>query len=321
MATKKKSEGLFGDDPLYPRGGNDINPFIRGPEGKPKGGKDKGGKGHTPEATKKKPNTQEGGLEGTGHDIEGWLMDLTGTGYHKPGDPDYSTGIKGPAEQAAAKAKDKGKKAKTPEPTQAQIDAEEEKAIQNNPWVQAGNALTESDEAGAQAAEQAMGAGPGSLLANVSGQSQAQALADAGVSPGSNAGAWLSSQLSQANANDSPLMNAMNAYQAAYEQTQPSVTQALQNMGQANALATSVAPEQAYLNLLTSHFGNTNYETLTPEQAAGLPPALQYYLGPQGAQVQGVSGKASGAIPSAQNILSGGTSASALTPSFSAAPS
>lgn len=218
------------------------------------------------------------------------------------------------------KAKGKGKAAK---PTQAEINAEEAKAIAENPWTQAGDALANADIQETEAAEQAMSP---AYSAQIAGQAQNQALADAGVSAGSGAGQWLQSNLAQANANDSPLMQAMNAYQAAYEKTQPAVASALQDMGQANALATSIAPENAYLNLLPSHLGNTSYLQLSPAEAQGLPPGLSYYLGQSGVSLP-KSGTTAG-IPSAGAILSGGTSpnptpsvAPALTSGTGTAPS
>jgi hypothetical protein len=191
---------------------------------------------------------------------------------------------------------------------QAVLDEDEQTAIQANPWYQAGNELASADEAGAQQAEAAMGAGPGSLTAAVSGQAQALALADAGVTPGSQAGQWLQGELNQANANDAPLTAAMNAYQSAYEKTEPAITTSLQDMGAANALAMSVAPEQDYLNLLPGHLGNTDYLSLSGPQTQGLPPGLEYYLRKAG--VSGVGGSNSALIPSAGAVLSGGTSPS-----------
>jgi hypothetical protein len=212
-------------------------------------------------------------------------------------------------------SKDKGKGKAAPETAtekylQAQeLIAEENAAIANNPWTLAGNEIAKEDIAGAKQAEQDMGAGAGSLTATVSAQAQQQALADAGVTPGSQAGQWLQGELNQANANDSPLTNAMNAYASAYEKSEPAIAGALQNMGEANAEATSVAPYSDYLNLLPGHLGNAGYLSLTGPQTAGLPPGLSYYLGKAG--VSGVGGTSTTPqIPSAGAVLSGGTSSS-----------
>lgn len=215
--------------------------------------------------------------------------------------------------------------AKPPKPTgpppltAAQLQAEEAAAIQANPFTQMAESLAaaQNQEVGAVLGE----LNPQAQTAAMQG-ADAQALAATGETGNTQSAGWLQGQMNQAQRNDSPMAAAMNAYQQAYAATEPSVTNANVLQGQAAALAEQVAPADAYLNLATSHLGNTNYLQLTGPQAQNLPPALSYYLGQSG--VQGL-GKAGGtaAVPSAGAVLSGGTATttpSALNPGTGTAP-
>jgi len=194
-------------------------------------------------------------------------------------------------------------KSKASKPTAAELQEEEEAAIQANPFTQMGEDLAYQQAQESAAALSYLGP---QQQASASAGAQAQALQDAGG--GAGAASWLAGNVAQANANDSPMTQAMAAYEAAYNATEPSVLSADMQMGQANALAEQVAPADAYLQLAGSGLGSSTYKQLSAAQAANLPPALAYYLGPGGAQVGGVTGQ-SASIPSTGAILSGATAA------------
>ena len=74
----------------------------------------------------------------------------------------------------------------------------------------------------------------------------------------------------------------MQAYTKAYEATEPSVTSAIQEMGEANALAEQVAPADPYLNLASSTSGTPTYQQLN-RPGPNLPPASATTSAPKGA--------------------------------------
>jgi hypothetical protein len=211
------------------------------------------------------------------------------------GGPDTSPKPAADPKKAPAKAK---AKATTPAETPAQIQAAEQAAIAANPFNQMGQGLV-ADEKNLEAPlENAMSGG---LTAPGTSNAVATALSAAGLSPGSPAAQWLNANISQANAADAPMAQAMQQYGQAFGQGDAGVQSALANMGQANALANTVAPEQQWLQSLATHIqSNLNYYGTIPNWAVGsgsqaLPPALQYYLQQTG------TGQATGTTP-LQNI-------------------
>jgi hypothetical protein len=194
------------------------------------------------------------------------------------------------------KKKAKAKKSDSESP--AQVQAAEEKAIADNPFNQLGQGLVADDQKIQAPLENAMAGG---LTGPATSNAVAEALSASGLGGNAQAKQWLNANIAQANANDAPLAQAMAQYGAAYNTGQQGVDQALANMGQANALANTVAPEQQWLNALATHIqSNLNYYGTIPNWAVGsgsqaLPPALQYYLQTTG------TGQATGTTP-LQNI-------------------
>jgi|ERR1700676_2662300 len=197
------------------------------------------------------------------------------------------------------KASTKGKaKSTAPTETPAQVQAAEQAAIANNPFNQMAQGLVKDEQALQAPMENAMSGG---LTGPGTSNAVATALSAAGLSPGSPAAQWLNSNISQANAADAPMAQAMQQYGQAFGQGDQAFQQAIGNMGQANALANTVAPEQQWLQSLATHIqSNLNYYGTIPNWAVGsgsqaLPPALQYYLQQTG------TGQATGTTP-LQNI-------------------
>jgi hypothetical protein len=184
------------------------------------------------------------------------------------------------AEEAAATKKTAAKKkATTPKPETAK---EIETEIADNPFNKLGEGLTTQLKAAETPIESAIAGG---LTAPAESSAATQALGALGLSPNSSASSWLNSEISQANANDSPMDAAMKAYGSAFDTSQGTVNSALTQMGTANALETTTAPEQEWLTALMSHIqSNLSYYGEAPTDAlASLPPALLYYLQQSGA--------------------------------------
>ena len=156
-------------------------------------------------------------------------------------------------------------------------------------WNTYGEAITKDQQNLVQPVEEAIS---GALTKPAESSAASDAMAAIGLSPDSSAAKWLQSQISQANAIDTPMAQAMAAYGAAYETGQKGVDEALSAMGGANALDVQTAPEADWIQALASHItGNINYYgEITPALAASLPPALQWALQQSGAGGQAAAG-------------------------------
>ncbi len=250
-------------------------------------------------------------------DLSNWLTNVGGLAKDIPLPNLFGVPSIGPGSgdsSGASGAKGKGKGPSGPEgPTTAQIEQE----IANNPFNKLGEGLVKQLQEEQAPIEKAIS---GQDTAASVKSATAQAFADAGVSPNSSAGEWLNSNIAKANAADQPMQAAMAAYGKAYDAGQKGVDSALANQGQANALGQITAAEQPYLNLITQHLGSGQWESLSPTQAANLPPALQYYL--QQAGTQGITTPKGGwpaAFTQGANGPSGATGpSSALAPPLGA---
>ncbi len=280
----------------------------------------------------------QGAVGQTRHDLSGWIHD----GEHDvdqyvdtevkgpPGSPSVAENMFGSKSKAKPKDKGNGKKSSSSSDTLTQGQIEQE--IEQNPWNQLGQQLVSQLQAEQAPVTQALS---GQLTQPATASAEQQALAATGVSPTSSASQWLQGEISQGNANDAPLQQAMAAYGQAYTQGQQGVDTALANLGTANALGVQTAPEQTWLTDLASHVqSNLAYYGQIPTSAAqNLPPALLYYLqqsgtgGAGGSGVEQLSGISvpgektpSSGIPSAVGPATGSGS-SALNPGTGAAPS
>jgi hypothetical protein len=253
---------------------------------------------------KTKGTGDDQGLLGEGrHDVAAGYNDIAGAlgdvghfateiGKHDP------LNIFGIGDSAPEKKKDPKKKAKSDSDkplTEAQIEAQ----IAANPFNKLGQGLVTQLEQEQAPIEKAISGGD---TASATQSAVGQALAASGVSPGSSAAQWLDSNIAQANANDSPMQAAMNAYGQAYGAGQQGVDQALSGMAGANALGVTTAPEQTWLQGLGTHLqSNLNYYGQIPTSTAeNLPPALLYYLqqsGTGGAGGAGVTDLSNLAVP------------------------
>jgi hypothetical protein len=160
---------------------------------------------------------------------------------------------------AASPPKKEAKKAtkKADTPTSAEQTKAIEKELSSGPWAQLSQALVKQYDAELTPVTAAV-----SGSTNATGQTDAasQALASLGLSPSSNAGQWLESNMASANASAAPVTAAMNAYGQQYAAEAGPITKALQAYGQANELEVSTAPEQSWLNALASHItSNLSY--------------------------------------------------------------
>lgn len=240
-----------------------------------------------------------------------------------------TTSLTHPKEEEAAAAKEDAKQAAAA--TAAKNTAAEEaqiKEVQNSPWTQLSNALTNEY----QQEETPVAAAISGSTGNAAEAGAAnQALASLGLSSSSPAGQWLSSQTAAADATAAPVENAMAQEGAQYASEQGPITKALQAYGQANALDVQTAPEASWLNALSSHItSNLSYEGVVPTAAlSSLSPsvatALQKsggYLGTSGAgttPLQNIGANAtdtgSKAIANASAALtSSGTSGTTVPP-------
>jgi hypothetical protein len=117
------------------------------------------------------------------------------------------------------------------------------------------------------------------------------ALSAAGVPAGSSAAQWLNSETAQANANDTPMMQAMNAYANVVSAGQTTVDSALTNLGEANKIGIETASAAPWLSALGSHLqSNIAYSGQIPTSlAGGIPDWLKYYLSQSGGPAGGGS--------------------------------
>jgi hypothetical protein len=236
-------------------------------------------------AKKKKPTTgtgEEQGLIGRArHDIAagyndvGEALSAANRFGNKLGKEDplniLGIGKKGKAAPKKAGGK-KGGTTTSSAPTATQLEQE----IANDPWSQLGKALTTQLQQEQVPIEKAISGGD---TASTAQAATTQALADAGLAPNSSAAQWLTSNMNQAQANDAPMAQAMNAYGQAYAAGQQGVNTALTGMGQANQLGVATAPEQTWLGDLATHIqSNLAYSGTVPSWAQNLPDALKVYL-------------------------------------------
>lgn len=204
------------------------------------------------------------------------------TGEHDP----FSSKPSKDAPAAKPKGKSKGGGKTTPAPpTQKQL----QDMIAANPFNQLGQGLVADMKAQQAPVEAAIsGQDTGTVVQNA----ENQALAVAGVTPGSSAAQWLDQNIAQANQNDQPMQKAMAAYGAQFEKGQQGVQNAIGQSGMANALNVTTAPEQTWLTDLAQHIqSNLSYYGQIPTGAAqNLPPALLYYLQQSGTGGSGGAG-------------------------------
>ncbi len=202
-----------------------------------------------------------------------------------------------------------------------------------NPFEQLAQGLVSQLQAEQAPVEQAVS---GADTAPATSNAVNQALADAGLSPGSSAGQWLNANVAQANQNDQPMAQAMQAYGQAYTQGQGKVDTALTQLGQSSDLGVQSAPEQTWLTDLASHIqSNLAYYGQIPSGSAEtLPPAILYYLQQSGTGGAGNSGTkqlsqltvpgehtAASAVPSISSAAPGSTITPSLTDTAGGAPS
>lgn len=174
-----------------------------------------------------------------------------------------------------------------------------EQAIENDPYAQAGAQLAGAQK---QLTSQLQGVISGSspLVAGTEANAVNQAENVAGVSPGSAAGKWLSAQVSQAQINDAPLQQALQAYSQSFGQGSAGVEQALAGMGQANALGVATAPAQTWLSDLATHIqSQLAYEGTVPT-AAGEALAQQFPSVASAVQQSGAGPGSTGTVPVSQ---------------------
>ncbi len=291
---------------------------------------------------KPKPkSTQEGGLGGVGHDIASWLSDATrdvssiGKAYKAAQAQRGGSGITDVAGHVAqdlpglmTPVKPVKKKPK-PAPSTTTSAA----TAPANPFEQLAQGLVSQLQAEQAPVEQAVS---GADTAPATSNAVNQALADAGLSPGSSAGQWLNANVAQANQNDQPMAQAMQAYGQAYTQGQGKVDTALTQLGQSSDLGVQSAPEQTWLTDLASHIqSNLAYYGQIPSGSAEtLPPAILYYLQQSGTGGAGNSGTkqlsqltvpgehtAASAVPSISSAAPGSTITPSLTDTAGGAPS
>jgi hypothetical protein len=177
-------------------------------------------------------------------------------------------GIKKVKAAKAAKTK------KTPT-TSAETQAEEGQIADQNDFNTLAQGLVTQDQQLQVPVGQAIG---GELTGPATSSAESQALAAIGLSPTSSASSWLNSEIAQGNANDSPMTQALNAYQQAYSAGQGVIDQAITNVGEGNQLGVATAAEQPFLNQLSSHLGSEQYYTIPSDVASQLSPALQTAL-------------------------------------------
>jgi len=138
--------------------------------------------------------------------------------------------------------------------------------VANSPWTLAGNALAGSFT---NAANQYSSLTSGQALPGIDQTTIANAEALAGTPSTSNAGQWLSAQSAAAQAAAAPVSAAMQQTQNAYTTGENAFSQALQQQGQANALAVETAPMAAWQQALASHITSTvGYTGQVPQSAA-----------------------------------------------------
>ena len=172
-----------------------------------------------------------------------------------------------------------GKKTTSGGPSQQQL---HQQISANDVWQQLGNSLVADQQKLEAPIEQAIS---GKDTAPQESNAATTALGALGLSPNSSASSWLNSQISQANANDSPMAQAMNEYGKAFTAGQQGIDSSLKQMGTANALGVQTAPEADWVSSLAQHvLSNMNYfGGISPQIASSIPAALRYYLGQTGA--------------------------------------
>ena len=266
---KKKSRGLAGDAENI---GKDVAAKILDPFGV----------GHAAEEFKNKKRGVLGDITAAGEDVGSAFVDPLGLGK----DAINAIFGGGGGDKKKKPPPKKPPAATTTPETVAQYEAQIEK---NDPFYAIGQALTNEEAQINKPVEQAI-SGQDTAAAEQSATSQA--IADAGVSPGSSAAQWLQSNISQANANDAPMAQAMAAYGKAYGAGQQGIATALTGVNQANALGIATAPEQTWLQDLATHIqSNLAYPGTVPEWVQNLPPSVKQAL-QQSGQVGG-----SGTVP------------------------
>jgi hypothetical protein len=214
-----------------------------------------------------------------------------------------------PASDPKAKAKKKTTKAK--EPSAAEI----EKEIAANPFSQMGQGLVKGLEAQEKPVEQAVS---GALTQPMEQSALQTAFAASGLSPTSAAGQLVQSNVAQGNKEAEPLQQALAAYGTAYGQGQGTIDAALTNLGTANTLGVTTAPEQQWLTGLQSHIQEalSYYGTVPATTLSTMPPALQYYLQQSGNAGVGAAGTvpiASLTFPKADQALEPSTAGAPTT--------
>jgi hypothetical protein len=162
-----------------------------------------------------------------------------------------TTSLTDPKQEKAEAAKWKAQQAqKAAQQRQLAEQKAEIQAVQDSPWTQMGNAILQ------QYQQQSAAIQPYLSGANIpAAQSGAanQALSSLGLSPGSSAGQWLTSQTQAAQATAAPVAAAMNQEAAAYAAEDGPITSALQSWAQDNAIGVLTAPESPWLTALGSH--------------------------------------------------------------------
>jgi hypothetical protein len=244
--------------------------------------------------------------------------------------------IEKPVEQAveAAGGIKKPPTKKKPKPPKPPTTTSAAATAPANPFEQLAQGLVSQLQAEQAPVEQAVS---GADTAPATSNAVNQALADAGLSPGSSAGQWLNANVAQANQNDQPMAQAMQAYGQAYTQGQGKVDTALTQLGQSSDVGIQTAPEQTWLTDLASHIQSNlaNYGQIPSGAAETLPPAILYYLQQSGTGGLGggtgvkqlsqiaVPGEhtAASAVPSISSAAPGSTITPSLTDTAGAAPS
>ena len=183
-----------------------------------------------------------------------------------------------------------------------------EKEIASNPYNVLGQGITKELGQADQAVQNTFAAPTqqGGATNVATGNAVNQALAEAGLSPGSSAAQWLTANVAQANQNDQPMTAALNAYSKAYGAGEQGNTAALGAMGEANALANVTAPEQQWIQGLQQHIQSNlgYYGNIPTADIQNMSPALLYYLqqaGTGGGGGAGVTPLSSIKVPGAKS--------------------
>lgn len=249
----------------------------------------------------------------TGQALGGFITGKGGLGTELFGTAEdiwnkLAPGVHDPTVTAAKKKKEQKKAAAPSGPTAAQRQAY---AIASSPWTQASQTLASGLNTDINALS---GLASGSALGAIDQNTNAMAGALTGTPQSSGAGQWLAAQSAAANAATAPVAAAMQGQENAFTTGENPFSQALLNMGQANALAVETAPQAGWYNAVQSHIlSNANYYGSVPAAAKSVfqnDPALAQAMVQSGGY--GAGGTGTGLIP-ITSLAPGGGGSNALT--------